>query len=165
MPPDKAQILPEEVFLLLSCASVWIYEGSAVHLKPECRISPERKQQQNLEWRQRKKKRGWGWQRKGVRLERRSQRVNADNASVSDWRSLQVRDTKELTVLITMRHYGHGAVWLYINGPWFFSAIGPSALWSAWRHFSLFTSASPRSNENSRLISDFQVNSQNSNDQ
>lgn len=87
--------------------------------------------------------------------------MNADSASVSDCRSWQVRDTKELTVLITMRHYGHGAVWLCINGPRFSSAIGPTVCAT----FFSFTSTSHRASENSRLISDFQVNSQNWNDQ
>ena len=43
--------------------------------------------------------------------------ANGESTSVSGWRSWQAGDTKELTAVITMGHYGHSAVGHYINGP------------------------------------------------
>lgn len=43
--------------------------------------------------------------------------ANGESTSVRGWRSWQAGDTKELTAVITMGHYGHSAVGHYINGP------------------------------------------------
>lgn len=43
--------------------------------------------------------------------------ANGESTSVSGWRSWQAGNTKELTAVITMGHYGRSAVWHYINVP------------------------------------------------
>lgn len=59
--------------------------------------------------------------------------ASVESTSVGGWRSWQAGDTKELTALITMGHYGHSAVGHYINGPPLstISSTGPSELLSS----------------------------------
>lgn len=76
-------------------------------------------------------------ERKGseIRKEERTE-ANGESTSVRGWRSWQAGDTKELTALITMGHYGHSAVGHYINGPPLstISPTGRSRLLSSQKH-------------------------------
>ena len=66
--------------------------------------------------------------------------ANGESTSVSGWRSWQAGDTKELTAVITMGHYGHSAVGHYINGPPLstISPTGQSGLLSSRQLFFFF---------------------------